>query len=319
LNYLQLVNKVIQESGKEQNELDMTTWGQPEAGRRLYPRIKRYVSDAWRELQMSRNEWEFKNKEITTLILPRFLVDGVVFTSPSIGPAPGVVYKGQDTGLVITVVDVLPGPETDEFYVDFSADGGYNRALIGEVFEETAPNAGDSSFVYRGRGAYRLRDLDPLMREPSWSTFIGYQGESTPTPIRFIPWENWLYKEISYTTSTRSAPSFVSQDYKGDLVFYPQTLSPVNVNFVYDTAPQELDLPTDVPLTNLLPAEYHEWIAWIALGMLARYDKDPDLLAHADKNVSFYKNRAERNLMPVVRWAASKFNNNYWPIRGTRG
>ena len=318
MNYLQLCNKVIQESGVEMNELTALTWESAEAGRRLYPRIKRYVNEAWSTLQMSRNEWEFNNKEITTLILPRFLVDGVVFTPPSIGPDVGVKYKGVDSGLELTVVDVLPGPESDEFYIDFSADGGWERVLIGEVFEELLPNVGDSSFVYRGRGAYRTRDLDPLMREPNWSTFIGYQGNTTPTPIRYIPWENWLYKEISYTTSTRSAPSFVSQDYKGDLVFYPQTLSPVSVNFVYSTAPQELVEFDDVPLEFLLPAEYHEWIAWEAVANLARFDKNPDLLAYADSHIKFYKNRAERNLMPTVSWSASRYNNNYWPVRGTR-
>ena len=316
--FLDLVNRVIEDSGKEQNVLTSVTWSQPEAGRRLYPRIKRYVRDAWETIQMSRNEWEFGTKEITTLILPRFLVDGVVVSPPSNGPEPGVTYKGATSGLEIEVVDVLAGPEADEYYIDFSADGNYNRALIGEVFTETAPNAGGSSFVYRGRGAYRLRDLDPLMREPSWSTFIGYQGDSTPTPIRYIPWENWLYKEISYTTSTRSAPSFVSQDYKGDLVFYPQTLSPVSVNFVYATAPQVLVDWDDVPNTDLLPAEYHEWIAWEAMASLARFDKDPDLLAYAEKHIDFYKNRAERNLMPNVSWASSKYNNSYWPIRGSR-
>lgn len=317
-NFLDLVNLVIQESGKEQNELTSATWDSAEAGRRLYPRIKRHVRDAWETLQMQRNEWEFNNKEITTTILPRFLVDGVVVSPPSSGPEPGVVYRGSDTGLEITVVDVLPGPETDEFYIDFSSDGQHNRALVGEIYEEVSPNAGDSSFVYRGRGAYRLRDLDPLMREPNWGSFIGYQGQSTPTPIRYIPWENWLYKEISYTTSTRSAPNFVSQDYKGDLTFYPQTLSPVTINFVYPTAPQRLEEWDDIPLENLLPLEYHDWISWEALANLARFDKDPDLLAWADSNIKFYKHRAERNLMPVVRWGASKYNNNYWPIRGSR-
>lgn len=315
--YLELVNKVIEESGKEQDTLNPATWGQPEAGRALYPRIKRYVRDAWETLQMTRNEWVFTSKEITTLILPRLLVDGVVFSGSSIGPDVGVVYRGQDSGLTITVVDVLPGPETDEFYIDFSADGSYNRALIGEIFEEVSPNAGESSFVYRGRGAYRTRDLDPLMREPAWSTFVGYQGQSTPTPIRYIPWENWLYKEISYTTSTRSAPSFVSRDYKNDLTFYPQTLSPVYVNFVYTRAPQVLEEYDDVPMEDLLPAEYHEWIAWEALSTLATYDKDPDLAAHAEKHIRFYKNRAERNLMPTVRWGSSRYNNAYWPTRGT--
>lgn len=306
-NYLQLCNLVIEQGGFEQNPLTVSNWSTIEAGRRFYPRVKRAVADAWTTLQMERNEWEFKNKEITTLILPRFLVDGVVVTPPSSGPEPGVTYVGAESGLTLTVVDILPGPETDELYIDFSSPGDRNRAQMGEVFNEVSPNAGDSSFVYRGRGAYRTRDLDSLMREPQWSTFVAWQDNSTPIPVRFIPWENWLYKEISFTTTTRSAPTFFSQDYKGDLVFYPQTLSPVYVNFVYTTAPQELVDYSDVPTTDLLPAEYHEWIAWEALATIARFDKNPDLLAFAESNIKFFKSRAERNLMPVVRWASNRY------------
>ena len=145
--YLQLVNRVIQEGGFEQNELDDVTWDQPEAGRRIYPRVKRAVASAWEDIQTSRNEWEFNNKEITTVIYPRFLVGGVVTALPSSGPEPGVVYRGVESGLELTVVNILQGPEGDEFYIDFTSDGSRNRAHIGETFEEVFPNLGDSSFV----------------------------------------------------------------------------------------------------------------------------------------------------------------------------
>lgn len=290
------------------NQLTPSTWLSAEAGRRRWPHIKDAVRGSWEDLQMERNEWEFKNKEITAVIYPRLVADDIISSSPSIGPVPGVVYKGQDSGLELTVVRMQSGAEAGEFYLDFSSNGQWNRATLGEVFEELSPNPGDSSFVYRGRGAYRLSDLDPLMREPRWDTFVGYQGRNTPTPIMYMPWENWLYKELSYTTTTRSAPSFVSQDYKGDLTFYPQTLSPFSVNFVYPTAPQVLEEYDDEPLPTLLPFEYHEWIAWRALMKMARFDKNPDLLAFAESEASFYKNRAERNLMPLPTWRGSSFN-----------
>lgn len=308
MQYIELVNFALDKGGAEMNRLTPGTWNSAEAGRRLYPRYKSAVSNAWREIQMERGEWEFKSKEITTEILPRFLVDGIIVSPPSAGPLPDVRYKGVESGLEITVLSIVSGPEADEFYIDFSSPGGRMRAMVGEVFEEIYPNPGDSSFIYRGRGSYRARDIDPLMRTPQWSTFVGYQGTSTPTPIHFIPWENWLYKELSYTTATRSAPSYVSQDYKGDLTFYPQTLSPVMVNFVYDTAPQELVAHDDEPLADLLPNEYHEWIAWRALESIARFDKNPDLLAYAESHSKFYKNRAEKNLMPLPTWRASRYN-----------
>lgn len=307
-DYLALVNKVINESGMEQNELTYDTWDMPEAGRRLYPRIKRAVREAWLTMQMERNEWEFGVKDSTFTIFPRLLMSDVVLNGGSPGPLPGSVYRGLNSNLELTVINVLAGREEDTFLVEFSSPGTHNRALVGERFEEVSPIIGYSSFVYRGRGAYRLADLDPLMREPHWATFVGYQGTSTPHPIHYIPWANWLYKELSYTTSTRSAPTYLSQDPYGDIVFYPQTLSPFDVNFYYDTAPQELVEPEDVPVNNLLPPEYHDWIAWRALENIARFDKNPDLMGWAQSQARLYKRKAERNLMPIPSWAPNRFN-----------
>jgi hypothetical protein len=316
MDYLGLCNKVINEGGLEQNELTAGNWDSLEAGRRLYPRIKRAVAEAWKAIQMDRNEWEFSTAELTATMLPRILVDGVAFTAPSAGPEAGVKYKGADSGLELTVITVTTytsallnmEEDTSVKMIEFSADGGYNRALIGEVFIELSPNPGLSSFAYRGRAPYKLSEFSEFAREPHWGTFIAYQDTQTPTPVAYIPWENWVYKELSYTTATRSAPNFVSQDYNGNLVFYPQTLSPFTINFVCDLAPQLLVDSTDTPSLKLLPAELHEWIAWEALESIARFDKNPDLVAYANKWTTRYRRKAERSLMPLMSWAASEYN-----------
>lgn len=311
MNYIQLVNKVIQEGGLEQNELTEDTWDSPEAGRRLYPRIKRAVAEAWKAIQMDRNEWEFSTAELTALMLPRIIANNFIGTVDV-----GKKYKGESSGLELTVLNVMydetplnnMAANSSQYIVEFSADGGYNRALIGEKFNEIDPVADDSSFVYKGRASYRISDISEFAREPHWSTFIAYQDDQTPTPVRYIPWENWVYKELSYTTSTRSEPTFVSQDYNGNLVFYPQTLSPFTINFVCDLAPQQLVAFDDSPSLKLLPAELHEWIAWEALETIARFDKNPDLLAFANKWTTRYRRKAERSLMPLTSWAANRYN-----------
>ena len=311
MDYLALCNKVINEGGFEQNELTPTSWSAPEAGRRMYPRVKRAVAEAWKAIQMDRNEWEFSTAELTALLQPRILADNLIGVVDI-----GKTYKGQVSGLVLTVTSIttstspLLGMEgrTDIKVIEFSADGGYNRALIGEEFVETSPVAADSSFTYRGRAPYPISEFSEFAREPHWSTFIAYQDDQTPTPVRYIPWENWVYKELSYTTSTRSEPSFVSQDYNGNLVFYPQTLSPFTINFVCDLAPQELVDYDDSPSLKLLPAELHEWIAWEALESIARFDKNPDLLAYANRWSTRYRRKAERALMPLTSWAANRYN-----------
>ena len=41
---------------------------------------------------------------------------------------------------------------------------------------------------------------------------------------------------------------------------------------------------------------------------LARFDKDPDLYAYAEQQATVYRQRAERNLMPIVEWEDNRYN-----------
>ena len=100
----------------------------------------------------------------------------------------------------------------------------------------------------------------------------------------------------------------MTQDYDGNLQFYPQSLSPFKVNMISDLAPQELTDWDDTPSLKLLPAELHDWIAWEALERIARYDKDPDLLAYAEDNGKPYRRKAERALMPLISFRPSEYN-----------
>lgn len=317
MNYLELTNLAINESGKELDELTSANFGGSFVGQRIYARFKRAVAEAWKAIQIKRNEWEFSTAELTRTLYPRLIVDNITFTSPSTGPDVGVKYKGQESGLEITVINVfqysdpLSSMEADTSMkvIEFtSPDGGGNRSHLGEEFVETYPNAGDSSFTHIGRGSYKLSEFSDFAREPHWSQFVGYQDNVTAVPMTYIPWDNWVYKEISYTTSTRSAPSYVSQDYNGNLVFYPQTLSPFTINFVCDLAPQELVAYNDTPSLKMLPAELHDWIAYEALERIARFDKDPDLLAYAQAQGQPYRRKAERSLLPLVTFAESQYN-----------
>ena len=103
MNYLDLCNKVIQESAAEQNELTLDNWDSPEAGRRLYPRIKRLVAEAWKMLQMERDEWEFKSVERSFQVNPRMKVKSGGGPQP---PAIGDVFKNTRTNDTIKIVRI---------------------------------------------------------------------------------------------------------------------------------------------------------------------------------------------------------------------
>lgn len=311
MNYLDLVNKVINESGSELDELTSVTWSGAEAGRRLYPRIKRLVREAWKVLQMERNEWEFKTAELSTIVYPRLKIQNGLRVAGS--PPAGTVFKGVDSNFEFTVRRVLPiagdwTAGTAEAQIEFDADYVGSSIVSGEVFTELSPVLGDGEFIYLYKGSYNFADdaATTDLREIQWTTFVAQHGNSTPVPVIYIPWENWLYKELSFTQNAASGPAYVSSDFEGNVVFYPQTLDPFRINFIYSTAPQELVAYDDVP--TKLEAEYHEWIAWRALMNLAQYDKNPDLFGYANNMASLYQKTAESNLMPIPSWRDSRYN-----------
>lgn len=313
MDYLGLVNKVIQESGLELDELTVGTWSSAEAGRRVYPRIKRNVAEAWKLLQMKRDQWEFKTAELTTTVLPRVKFHNGSRAAGS--PAPGTVFIGQESGFQLTVSQVLLDSGdwavgTAKGQIEFLLFSG-NQLVTGEEYVEQSPGTG--SFIYLEKGSYDFSDADPLFDEMRWTTVVAYTVGSTPVPVVYMPWENWTYQEASFTQGSITPPAYYSEDPFGDIVFYPQTLQTFNVNFVYSQKPQTLTAPTDVPVG--LSAEFHEWIAWEALMILAAYDKNPDLFGYAKGMAEKYAGKAESNLMPKMSWGESRYND---PTRSPR-
>lgn len=303
MQYIDLVNKVLDESGKEQNPLSLVTWNSAEAGRRLYPRVKRLVREAWKMLQMKRNEWEFNSGEVVTTIFPKLRF---TYGSKTAGvPAVSSVWIGRRSGIHLTILSI----ETDGDWTDGDGYGqiefsttSTSGLIEGEIFDE---DGDDGEFEYAGTGSYRLLYGTNRVREPRWNTVKAKQSGDAYVPLVFVPWTQYLLGG-PVLNSGRPVPTYFSQDYRGDLVFCGQQMQPFILSFMYDMAPQEFSDPEDEP--EGLPTEYHEWIAWEALMNLARFDKDPDLFGYAESMATTYRQRAERNLMPIVEWETNRYN-----------
>lgn len=296
---------MIVESGLELNELDSTSWSSSEAGRRVYPRIKRYVQQAWKQLQMARNQWEFNTAQVSEVVYPRFKYEGGDGLAV---PSSGDVFVGQESGFELTVRRVITdsGEWTDGDAVgqiEFGAYNHTNKIVPGEVF---VLEGGTDSFVYLRTGSYNFGLDVANLAEIQWSTFVINVGNSAPIPGLFIPYANWMYEAYSYASGGISPPAYVSQDFEGNVVFLQQSYEPFRVSFIYAVQPQILTNYDDIP--QRMPEAYHEWIAWEALKRLATYDKNPQLYAHAERNTQFFRNRAETNLMPFMSWAGSRFD-----------
>ena len=303
--YLDLVNLVINESASEADELTSGSWSSAEAGRRIYPRIKRNVKEAWKNIQASRDQWEFMTASMNTTVYPRVkIINGLRAAGT---PAVGAVYRVAK-GFQLVVKQVLTTGSwtagTAVGMIEFS-DYLEGKLLSGDVFTEVLPLVGNGSFTYLAKGDYSFLEIDPSISNIQWATFNGGATNSTPLPINYVPWDAWFYNTYTFSASTRSAPAYTSQNPQGNVVFYPQNLNPFRVNFTYSLVPQILSAFDDVPR---LPSEYHDWIGWEALKKLALFDKNTTLFAYAREQADIYERKAERNLMPLTSYRGSSFN-----------
>jgi hypothetical protein len=305
--YLDLVNKVLQESNSEMEDLTSGTWSSAEAGRRLYPRVKRNVRDAWKKIQMKRDSWEFMTGELSAVIYPRIrFSDGDRPTTP----AATATYVGDESGAVVTLRDVLVddgafSAGTAEGQLELS-DTTSTRLIVGETFTEVTPSVGVGSFTYLGKGDYSFAEIQPRIGDIHWATFVAAVGTSAPKPLYYVPWDHWSFEEFGYTTPSVVAPVYVTQNYNGRVAFYPQAFEPFRVSFVHALTPQILSAWDDEP--EGLPEAYHDWIAWEALKMMALSDKNPTLYKYGDDNATQYMLRAEKNLLPLMTYRPSPFN-----------
>lgn len=305
--YLDLVNKVIQESGSEMEDLTDGTWDSAEAGRRIYPRIKRNVRDAWKKIQMKRDSWEFMTAELSSVIYPRIRFEG---GDRGTTPAASATYVGGTSGAVVTLQAVYVESGT---FVAGDAVGQFDlsettstRLIVGETFTEVTPSVGVGSFTYLGKGDYSFAEINSRIGDIHWTTFTAAVESSAPKPLTYVPWDNWQFQEYGYATTSVTAPVYVTQDYRGRVSFYPQSFEPFRVSFIHALTPQILSEWDDVP--EGMPEMYHDWIAWEALMVFAKYDKNPTLYKFAADEATLYMQRAEKNLLPLVTYRPSPFN-----------
>jgi hypothetical protein len=57
-----------------------------------------------------------------------------------------------------------------------------------------------------------------------------------------------------------------------------------------------------------LPLLYQDMIVWRTVMNYADYDRKPDMFARAERRYKYYKNRAEKNLMPTPTYGFNRYD-----------
>jgi hypothetical protein len=318
--YLELTNSAVIESGIEADELtssNFATTSDP-----LLRRMKRWVSQAYKEITMERNEWTWKSKKAQIVIYPRFLViDGNRAADPPVDSK----FEGDDTGTTFTVVDstILSGSWAGGDavayldYLDLSGAVSFN-----ELFDETDPNPANLDvFRVKWFGRYDLESEVTDLLEPNFSSFY-VQGASGLTDttlntgdtdlqrLQYVPWDLWN-SQYEYQQDW-GKPSCFTKTPDGEYDVYPRPNTPYILTFNYTAEPATLTDWDDT--VDDLPPLYQDMIVWRAVMYYADYDRKPDMFARAERRYEYYKNRAEKNLMPTPSFGFNRYSttNRFW-------
>ena len=306
MDFLQLTNRTILEAGVELDPLTTGTFASPSDP--MYTRFKNYVRDAWYEIQMSRNEWEFKTKTQMSLIRPRVKV--ILGDRPTAPPVDSV-FEGDTTEKNITVkaVQLIEGSwsaGTAAAYLDLD-DVDTAGWVFGETFDEVDPTpANVNVFQLKWFGQYNfVADTAGTFEINKASFYIQNVDGSDRRRLNFVSWEN--FQQLANTSGTASfgEPMFVTETQDGEWDFFPRPQKQYRIWYDYVTSPQELTDDDDEPT---VPTEYHDAIVWRALMNYADYDEKPQVFARAERRYKFYQNTLETNKIPTITFGFNPYD-----------
>lgn len=305
MNFIELVNETISESGATLTELDSVDFANPSDP--MHRRFKGWTARSWKELQLSRERWTFMSKRGLGYIGPRIYVRNGNLPAE---PLPGDLFEGTINGCSFTVVKVqtLSGSwslGTAEAFIDI--DNIVGEYGLGEVFNRISP-ANNAAFQIAGRARWDFKEFAPDLDDLDYqSVYLGYV-DSTPAEymdsLDFVEWNLWNnYYEADVGNLSKPAQITETPDRLTDL--YPSPEKQYRIYFNYERGPQILVSATDVPD---MPEEFHEIIMWGAVKHYAEWDQNGALAARALREYRRYKTRLEKKCLPQLGWAPNPFN-----------
>lgn len=315
MNYLELVNEAIRESGIELDSLNSSTF--VSTTEPMHIRFKKWVARAWEEIQVIRGEWEFMTGTKTISLFPRIYAESC-YDANGTGSA-GDQYLTEETGVTLTIADttVLSGTWTGGDAVCVIDLETRNDVL---KLNETADyvlfsGAGlDGSFVIKARGLYDLpTELGVSNAEPLWNEFYvqetgnsSIQANTGGAGLHRVELVEWaLFNDYNMTNQSFGMPKIIAKNPDGCYDFWPSLDKEYTFRITYNAPPVALSLYSDTPD---IPTHYHNAIVWRAVLFYARYDHREELAMEAARSYSFYKKQLDRYLKPSFAWGRSHFD-----------
>lgn len=312
MNALELVNEVIRESGVDLDSLSSSTWASPTEA--MHIKMKNWVQQAWTEIQVERQQWEFMNRFGSFTLYPRIYVEEGLLIAGA--PAITTTYDTTTTEATFTIVGTttLSGAWIDgdaTAYIDYEELEGTFK------FDETAnrltPSAVANVFKIKDFGAYDLdTQFSDLATAQNLTFFIQSTGSSELQDndtsfdlekLQFIPWETWV-DSYEGQSGTFGRPQYFTIKPNGHYDFWPRADKGYFIKFKYTAEPGEFSAYSDEPAIS----EYLQYaIVWKAVMYYAQFDRASDVERRAKQRYMFYKYLLDRDKKPPFTWPRNRF------------
>lgn len=317
MNFLALVNAVRREAGTDMDSLsDFSSLDV------MDNRFKEWTAQAWKEICMERDEWEYTTGLAVVDIYPRLFVEN--WERAGGIPSAGATYVGSESTFPFTLVSVdsVEGTITDvnglTAFIDISNFNTSLLPLLNETFDEVTPSADTDVFVFKGWGRYNLQTYtDTVVNSGTTVTYNAIEPQLDTLYIQdvelddpnlfkvaYVPYARYVEMAPEYSMDL-GKPQIFTTTPDGRYDFWPRPDKHYVLKYNYTRAVNELTLATDVPQN--LPDEYHDAIVWRAVSYYALYDQDINKFKNATRRYMFYKGRMDKRLMPTVSFGRNRY------------
>lgn len=323
MNYLDLVNEALRESGTTLDQLTSGTFVTPTDP--LYTKFKNWTIQAWEDVQTDRRDWEFMQKSAVIKLYPRMEVYGVRVTGDAAASFDDLeigLYVGDDVRFMtkssgaFTLESGALADDDAEGYMDFESVVVDDSMLdAGERLVDYSGTNG-AVFYFRRWGRYDLTQTGAINADEAIdvaevkhdsiaiadvalvnSSTATTPTETTYTKLAFVPYNKWLrYGYDRPVAPAKPTKCTISND--GRIQFYPPMDVPYNVYFEYTRTPQTFSTYTDTPTG--LPSRFHKAISWRALMYYGEYDGISRIYNIAKARYSKFEYEMVRDLLPEV-------------------
>lgn len=330
MNYLDLTNEAIRESGISLNALTSGNFTSSTLDP-MYTKFKNFVIQAWEEIQTERRDWEYMQQSAVVRLEPSIEVYGGSSLNDLTSDFNAATFKLHNTANA----DIFTSRSSSAFTIesgalaDDNAEGilkinsfAANTPFLLEPGDLLTTNSSSALCYFRRWGRYDLSQTGGLNRDDVSDiaeikvdsvALTDYQYESgqsytsvTWHRLQYIPYQNWQRYTFDRPTSVDEPKAFtISND--GRAEFWPPMDTFYHLSFEYTKTPQTFSTYSDTPTG--LPARFHKAIAWRALMNYGEFEGIAQIYNRAKARYSKYNFEMCRDLLPApeVGYDARKF------------